>query len=88
MSDQKTARDGETPRREAPAGEGDGSSGDELKSSNPLPPEARDVIGEKLRSLYGSLVAVPLPERFTRLLDELAAKERNGDAPRDTEDQS
>ena len=47
-----------------------------------------DVIGEKLRGLYDSLVAEPLPDRFTRLLDELAAKERQSPPTRKPEDKS
>ena len=35
---------------------------------------ARRRLGHNLRLLYASVLAQPLPERFTRLLDELAAQ--------------
>jgi hypothetical protein len=35
--------------------------------------DARRRIGRDLRLLYGSVLDQPLPERFTRLIDELAA---------------
>jgi hypothetical protein len=88
MADQKPLREGDGL---APVGEASSQlagDGGKQKVSPPLPPEARDVIGEKLRGLYGSLVAEPLPARFTRLLDELAAKESKGDASRKPEDKS
>lgn len=34
---------------------------------------ARRRIGQNLRLLYASVLSQPLPERFTRLLDELSA---------------
>ena len=42
-----------------------------------LPHHAREVIGSRLRRLYGSLVAEPLPDRFEALLARLAATEAN-----------
>lgn len=88
MSDQKPPRDGDGPEPDTHPGEARGSAGREGNSTPPLPPEARDVIGEKLRGLYGSLVAEPLPTRFTRLLDELAAKESQADTSGQPEDKS
>lgn len=50
-----------------------------------LPHQAREVIGSRLRHLYGSLVAEPLPDRFHDLLVRLAAAEsgpaRDDDVP-------
>lgn len=88
MSDQKPPRDGDSPAPDSQPSERRAGADGEHRPSPPLPPEARDVIGEKLRGLYGSLVAEPLPDRFTRLLDELAAKESKADASRKAEDKS
>ena len=41
-----------------------------------LPPEAQDAIGRRLRSVYGELVAEPLPDKFRELLDRLAKSEK------------
>lgn len=50
-----------------------------------LPHQAREVIGSRLRHLYGSLVAEPLPDRFHDVLMRLAAVEgeqaREDDVP-------
>ena len=35
--------------------------------------EARQRLGRNLRLLYTSVLDAPLPERFTRLLDDLSA---------------
>lgn len=88
MSDQKPPRDGDGAVPDAQLGDGTAGAVKDANSSPPLPPEARDVIGEKLRGLYGSLVAEPLPTRFTRLLDELAAKESQADTSGKPEDKS
>ncbi|GJE54914.1 MULTISPECIES: NepR family anti-sigma factor [Methylobacterium] len=39
----------------------------------------RRRIGRNLRLLYGSVLDQPLPERFTRLIDELAAASKNSE---------
>lgn len=41
-----------------------------------LSPEARETIGLCLRRAYGDLLNRPLPDRFTRLLCDLASSER------------
>lgn len=88
MSDQKPPRDGDGAEPDPQTGEPRTGAVREGGAIPPLPPEARDVIGEKLRGLYGSLVAEPLPARFTRLLDELAAKESQADTSGKPEDKS
>jgi Anti-sigma factor NepR len=35
-------------------------------------------LAPQLRGLYRELLAEPIPDRFTKLLDELASKETNG----------
>ncbi|RVU16344.1 NepR family anti-sigma factor [Methylobacterium oryzihabitans] len=56
--------------------------GDHATSGRPgLDGDARDRIGAGLRRLYGNLLAAPVPERFTQLLDDLA--EGRARPPRD-----
>jgi hypothetical protein len=43
----------------------------------PLPQEAQDRIGRHLRRVYGDLLAEPMPDRFTKLLEDLAKSERS-----------
>lgn len=38
--------------------------------------EAQGRIGQHLRRVYGEILAEPLPDKFTKLLDELAKTER------------
>jgi len=38
--------------------------------------DSQDAIGKQLRRMYGRLVTEPLPERFTKLLDELGKSEK------------
>jgi len=45
----------------------------------PLAAELQGHIGKHLRQVYGDLVKEPVPARFKRLLDDLAAREQ-GDA--------
>jgi len=40
-----------------------------------LPDEARGLIGHQLREEYRRLLAEPLPDKFTKLLEELAKTE-------------
>ncbi len=40
-----------------------------------IPAEARGLIGHQLREEYRRLLAEPLPDKFTKLLDELAQSE-------------
>jgi hypothetical protein len=42
-----------------------------------LPREARGRIGRHLRQAYGQLLSEPLPDRFSKLLEELAKAERS-----------
>jgi hypothetical protein len=40
-----------------------------------LPAEARGLIGHQLREEYRRVLAEPLPDKFTKLLNELAQSE-------------
>ena len=40
-----------------------------------LPPEAQGLIGHQLREEYRRLLTEPLPDKFTKLLEELARSE-------------
>jgi hypothetical protein len=42
-----------------------------------LPREAQGRIGRHLRQAYGALLSEPLPDRFSKLLEELAKSERS-----------
>lgn len=42
-----------------------------------LPVEAQTVIARELRERYDALLADPLPERLSKLLDELSKSEEN-----------
>ena len=44
--------------------------------------EARRRIGRDLRLLYAGVLNQPLPERLTRLVDELAAQDRSTEGSR------
>ncbi|GLS45599.1 NepR family anti-sigma factor [Methylobacterium brachythecii] len=44
--------------------------------------EARRRIGRDLRLLYAGVLNQPLPERLTRLVDELAAQDRSTEGTR------
>lgn len=38
--------------------------------------DSQDAIGKQLRRMYGRLVSEPLPERFTKLLEELGKADK------------
>lgn len=44
-----------------------------------LPAEARGLIGHQLREEYRRVLAEPLPDKFTKLLEELAQSEPQPD---------
>ena len=44
-----------------------------------LPPEAQGLIGHQLREEYRRLLTEPLPDKFTKLLEELARSEGQKD---------
>lgn len=46
-----------------------------VESATPLTPDLQGHIGRKLRSTYAELVNEPIPDRFTKLLEELARKQ-------------
>lgn len=41
-----------------------------------LPPEAQGLIGHQLRHEYKRILSEPLPDKFAKLLDDLAQSER------------
>jgi hypothetical protein len=41
-----------------------------------LPAEAQGLIGHQLRQEYKRLLSEPLPDKFSKLLDDLAKSER------------
>lgn len=45
-----------------------------------LPAEARGLIGHKLREAYRRVLAEPLPDKFTKLLEELARSESQSES--------
>jgi Anti-sigma factor NepR len=49
-----------------------------------LPPLAQDEIGRRLRAVYGTITAEPLPEKFTDLLRELAKSDGKIEPERET----
>jgi hypothetical protein len=40
-----------------------------------LPPEVQNQINAQLRQVYGKLLAEPLPDKFSRLLDQLSKQD-------------
>ena len=51
------------------------SSPSKTEVDNGLPPEAQGLIGHQLRQEYRRLLSEPLPDKFSKLLDELAQSE-------------
>ncbi len=47
-----------------------------------LDADQRGLLGTQLRAMFQQIVTEPLPDRFQRLLDELARKERINNAER------
>lgn len=45
-----------------------------------LPPEAQGLIGHQLRQEYRRILAEPLPDKFGKLLEQLAGAEPSGKA--------
>jgi hypothetical protein len=41
-------------------------------AEHPLSPIVQEEIGRRLRAVYGKLAAEPLPDKFVKLLQELA----------------
>lgn len=48
---------------------------DDITPEAGLPSEARGLIGHQLREEYRRVLAEPLPDKFTKLLEELAKSE-------------
>ncbi|GEP00445.1 NepR family anti-sigma factor [Methylobacterium haplocladii] len=74
MTDDRRDRQGAPPP--APSASGSGAGG---SSADGIGADDRRRIGRNLRLLYGSVLDQPLPERFTRLIDELAAASKNSE---------
>ncbi len=45
-----------------------------------LPPEAQGLIGHQLRQEYRRLLSEPLPDKFSKLLEELAKSENKSES--------
>jgi len=73
MADEKN-KVNETPNVEIPGSD-----------SYALPPIVQEEIGRRLRAVYGKIAAEPLPEKFAKLLEELAKSDAAGDVDRETE---
>lgn len=41
-----------------------------------LPTEIRGELGRQLRQVYGEMLAEPLPDKFSQLLNDLAKSEK------------
>lgn len=51
----------------------DADAGDEGAShAPPLPQDVQDLLGLKLRRAYAEVVSEPLPDKFSKLLEQLA----------------
>jgi hypothetical protein len=50
-----------------------------------LAPIVQEEIGRRLRAVYGVIAAEPLPEKFARLLEELAKSDADEDLERETD---
>jgi Anti-sigma factor NepR len=50
-----------------------------------LSPIVQDEIGRRLRAVYGKIAAEPLPEKFAKLLDQLAKSDETDEADRESE---
>ena len=57
---------------DVPDGNQENQSGAVQQEAPPLPEAASDAIALKLRATYGELVNAPIPDRFSKLLDELS----------------
>lgn len=51
-----------------------------------LPAEARGLIGHQLREEYRRVLAEPLPDKFTKLLEELARTEGQSESKPENEE--
>lgn len=56
----------------------------EPASDGGLPPEAQGLIGHQLREEYRRLLTEPLPDKFTKLLEDLARSENQKDGDKDS----
>jgi hypothetical protein len=57
---------------------GDGQDNATVKDGHAvLPREAQGRIGQHLRRIYGEILAEPLPDKFSKLLNNLAKTERS-----------
>jgi hypothetical protein len=49
--------------------------------SDPISPDLQVQIGRRLKSFYDSVATEPIPDRFTRLLEQLGAEPEQPVAP-------
>lgn len=47
------------------------------KINGALPRELQGAIGKQLKHVYGQMLAEPLPDKFTQLLETLSKSEKN-----------
>jgi hypothetical protein len=53
-------------------------------SDGGLPSEAQGLIGHQLREEYRRILTEPLPDKFTKLLEDLARSEDHKDGGKDS----
>jgi hypothetical protein len=59
----------------APVDHGDAGGADSAVLQPSLGPDLQALIGHQLRAVYHEVLNEPVPDRFVRLLQELATKE-------------
>jgi len=61
------------------SGAASASGGGAVSEHRPhLGPDLQSLIGKQLRAVYHEVLSEPVPDRFVRLLEELAAKQADG----------
>lgn len=61
------------------------TGGDTGGGAPPLTPKLQGHIGRQLRAAYSQLVHEPMPDKFTKLIEELAAAQKKTPHNRDRE---
>jgi len=75
-------------RKDKDKGSRDSKEGETVVPHNSKPsvtPEVQDHLGLQLRKVYSNLVAEPLPDRFEKLLQDLAAGRDKGSAKEESD---
>lgn len=66
--------------KEPPMSDADCQGKKEADCNTPaLSPEVQNSLGTRIRAAYGELVRAPLPDKFQKLLDQLAQSEKKRD---------